>query len=48
VPKNATLFFEHNINHVVDPGQGVDQYEYMMDNLELEEDVVLEAIEGPN
>lgn len=48
VPKNATLFFEHNINHIVDHDQGLDQYEYMMDNLGMEEDVVMEAIEGPN
>lgn len=48
VPKNATLFFEHNANHIVDHDQGLDQYEYMMDNLGMEEDVVMEAIEGPN
>lgn len=47
VPKNATLFL-NNVNYEFDPDQEYEQYDYMMDNLDLEEDVVVEAVDGPN
>lgn len=48
VLKNATLFDEYNINHDFDPDQGNEQYDYMLHNLDLVEDVVVEAVDGPN
>lgn len=45
---NATLFDEYNINHVYNPDQGHEQYDYMLHNLDLVEDVVVEAVDGPN
>jgi hypothetical protein len=48
VPKNATLFNQHNLNHVPDPDQGDEQYDYMLANLDLVEDPVVEAVSGWN
>lgn len=41
---NETLFAEYNDLHVTDPEQGLEQYDYMMHNLYLEEDVVVGAV----
>lgn len=38
---NQTLFAECNEMHVPDPEQELEQYDYMMGNLYLEEDVVV-------
>lgn len=38
---NETLFAEYNDLHVPDPEQGLEQYDYMMHNLYLEEDIVV-------
>lgn len=38
---NETLFAEYNDLHVRDPEQGLEQYDYMMHNLYLEEDIVV-------
>lgn len=40
-PLNETLFAEYNDLHVPDTEQGLEQYDYMMHNLYLEEDVVV-------
>lgn len=41
---NETLFAEYNDLHVLDPEQGLEQYDYMMHNLYLEEDVVVGSV----
>lgn len=41
---NETLFAEYNDLHVPDPEQGLDQYDYMMHNLYLEEDIVVGSV----
>lgn len=41
---NETLFAEYNDLHVPDPEQGLEQYDYMMHNLYLEEDIVVRRI----
>lgn len=41
---NETLYAEYNEMHILDPEQGLEQYDYMMPNLYLEEDVVVEKV----
>lgn len=43
-PWNNTLFEEYNEMHVPDEEQGLEQYDYMMHNLYLEEDIVVGKI----
>ncbi|KAL2357427.1 hypothetical protein BJ546DRAFT_1058010 [Cryomyces antarcticus] len=47
VRRNETLYDEHNRNHEYSEDQGYEQYDYMMDNLELAEDVVVAIVDGP-
>jgi len=44
VPRNATLFEQHNMDHVPDPEMGDEQYDYMMDNLDLLETSVVREV----
>ncbi|KAG9963698.1 hypothetical protein KCU61_g3595, partial [Aureobasidium melanogenum] len=46
VPRNATLYHEHNMNHVPDPDQDDSQYDYMMDNLDLVELAIVKEVDG--
>lgn len=41
---NDTLFAEYNERHVPDAEQGLEQYDYMMHNLYLEEDEVVSKV----
>lgn len=44
VPVNATLWEEQTAAHEVDEDGDLDQYDYMMDNLEIEEDPIVEEL----
>ncbi|KAG9630838.1 hypothetical protein KCU64_g16900, partial [Aureobasidium melanogenum] len=46
VPRNTTLYDEHNMNHVPDPDQDDSQYDYMMDNLDLVELAIVKEVDG--
>lgn len=44
VARNATLFEEHANGHVFDPDEERDEFEYMHENLEVREEVVVRAL----